>query len=172
MLFAIDCGHNCEPDTGCAGIKFEDTLTKQVGNLVIKILTQAGHKIIDVLPKSAKSVSHSLEQRCEKANKSKADVYVSIHFNCFDGNAHGSEVYAMSSAGKNIAERVLAEIVKLGFRNRGIRDGGKFYVVKNTAMPAVLIECCFCDSKIDMKLFSADSMAVAIAEGLIGYADF
>jgi N-acetylmuramoyl-L-alanine amidase len=33
-------------------------------------------------------------------------------------------------------------------------------------MPAILIECCFVDSVIDMKLLDAEKMATAIAKGL------
>lgn len=35
-------------------------------------------------------------------------------------------------------------------------------------MPAILIECCFCDSTADMNLFDAERMAEAIKVGLIG----
>ena len=35
-------------------------------------------------------------------------------------------------------------------------------------MPAILIECCFVDSKADMALFDAEKMAEAIKDGLIG----
>ena len=38
-------------------------------------------------------------------------------------------------------------------------------------MPAILIECCFVDSKADMNLFDAEKMAEAIKVGLIGDAD-
>jgi N-acetylmuramoyl-L-alanine amidase len=37
-------------------------------------------------------------------------------------------------------------------------------------MPAILIECCFCDAKVDMDLFDVEKMAEAIKDGLIGEA--
>ena len=40
--------------------------------------------------------------------------------------------------------------------------------IKVTKAPAMLIECCFVDDKDDAKLYSAEKMAKAIAEGIIG----
>ena len=81
----------------------------------------------------------------------------------------GTEIYAISNAAKAIAQLVLNEILKLGFKNRGIKNTA-FFVIKNTSMPAILIECCFIDSTADMNLFNAEKMAEAIKVGLIGEA--
>jgi N-acetylmuramoyl-L-alanine amidase len=171
MKFGIDIGHNCPPhDTGASGIKQEDLLTKEVGNKVITKLTALGHTVINCTPSSATSVSNSLQQRVNKANSNKVDIFVSIHFNAFNKTAHGTEVFAVSPTGNNIALEVLNKIVKLGFSNRGVKSGSSLFVVKNTTMPAILVECCFCDSSKDMTLFStvtADKMAQAIVDGLV-----
>jgi N-acetylmuramoyl-L-alanine amidase len=126
--------------------------------------------VINCTPSNASSVRHSLQQRVNKANSNKVDVFVSIHFNAFNKAAHGTEVFAASSTGKKIALRVLNKIVSLGFFNKGVKDGSHLYVLKNTTMPAILVECCFCDSSKDMTLFStvtADKMAQAIVDGLV-----
>lgn len=47
MRYGIDIGHNCPPDTGARGIRFEDDLTKEVGNLVIAKLKSLGHQVIE-----------------------------------------------------------------------------------------------------------------------------
>jgi N-acetylmuramoyl-L-alanine amidase len=57
--------------------------------------------------------------------------------------------------------------VKLGFQSRGVKST-PFFVIKNTQMPAILVECCFCDSTTDMNRFDAEKMAEAIKVGLIG----
>jgi N-acetylmuramoyl-L-alanine amidase len=54
--------------------------------------------------------------------------------------------------------------------DRGVKNTG-FFVIKNTSMPAILIECCFIDSASDMSKFNAESMAEAIKVGLIGDGD-
>ncbi len=95
MKFGIDSGHNCHPDTGASGIRFEDNLTLDVGNRVIAKLQALGHEVITCRPTSASSVRESLVKRCDKANTNKVDLYVSIHFNCFNGQANGTEVFAI-----------------------------------------------------------------------------
>ncbi|RCJ15299.1 N-acetylmuramoyl-L-alanine amidase [Nostoc sp. ATCC 43529] len=168
MKFGIDIGHNCPPhDTGATGIKQEDILTKAVGTHLIQKLKAAGHTAIDCTSTSASSVTDSLRQRANKANANNVNVFVSIHFNKFNTKANGTEIFAISNASKGIAQSVLKEIVKLGFNTRGVKNTG-FFVLKNTQMPAILIECCFCDSTTDMNRFDAEKMAEAIKDGLIG----
>lgn len=168
MRYGIDIGHNCPPDTGARGIKFEDNLTLDVGKRVIAKLKALGHEVVKCKPITAKSVPESLRRRCDRANRSKVDVFVSIHFNAFNRKANGTEIYATSPAGHRIAKPVLDEIIKLGFFNRGLKNGSHLYVVSNTNMPAILIECCFLDSQKDMSLFEPETMANAIVTGLTG----
>lgn len=170
MKFGIDIGHNCPPDTGAVGVKKEDILTKDVGTRLMQKLSAAGHSIINCTPNSATTVGESLRKRVDKANTNQVDLFVSIHFNAFNSIASGTEVFAISNTSKAIAQSVLNQIVKLGFKNRGVKNT-PFFVIKNTSMPAILVECCFCDSNADMNLFDPEQMAEAIKFGLIGDSD-
>lgn len=168
MKFAIDIGHNAPPkDIGAMGIKFEDELTVGVGRELIKILVRNKHTVVETKPSLGQSVVSSLRDRVQTANRENCDIFVSLHFNAANYRAHGTEIYALSRAASGIATEVLKEIVKLGFADRGVKRA-PFYVLRHTTMPAVLIECCFCDSARDMQLFDAGKMARAIATGLIG----
>lgn len=166
MKIAVDIGHNCPPDIGASGIRQEDELTRVVGNLVIQKLRALGCSVTECLPKSASSVEQSLYLRVSEANMANADTFVSIHFNC--GGGHGTEVYAASPKGREIAQSVLNDICGLGYSNRGVKDGSHLYVIKNTNAPAILIECSFVDSAQDMADYNADSFAKAIVKGLTG----
>jgi N-acetylmuramoyl-L-alanine amidase len=168
MKFGIDIGHNCPPDSGAEGIKSENKLTMEVGNKVIAKLENLGHTVIACKPNSARTVNQSLGSRCEKANSNRVDIFVSIHFNAFNGQANGTEVFAISDAGKKVAQKVLDEIVKLGFFNRGVKSGSHLYVLRRTNMPGILIECCFIDSAKDIQLYDGETMANAIVAGLTG----
>ncbi|MGM3306609.1 N-acetylmuramoyl-L-alanine amidase [Anabaena sp. WFMT] len=168
MKFGIDIGHNCPPDTGARGIKVEDNLTVEIGNKVIAKLKSLGHEVIPCKPASASTVGQSLGRRCDTANRNKVDIFVSIHFNAFNGQANGTEIFAQSDAGRKIAKPVLDEIIKLGFFNRGVKNGSHLYVIRNTNMPGILIECCFIDSAKDMQLYDGEAMASAIVKGLTG----
>jgi N-acetylmuramoyl-L-alanine amidase len=168
MKFGIDSGHNCPPDTGANGFKFEDHLTLDVGNRVIAKLQALGHEVVVCRPTSASTVTESLSKRCDRANSSKVDIYVAIHFNCFNGQANGTEVFAISDTSNKIAKPVLDEIVKLGFFSRGVKSGSHLFVLRNTHMPAILVEGCFVDSKKDMDLYNPEAIANAIVKGLTG----
>lgn len=170
MFFAIDIGHNCGSDSGAVAIGNENKLNRDVGDRLIELLEERGHKTIMVTPKTAPTPGVSLRKRVNKANQSGADAYVSIHFNCFSSQkAKGSEVFAYrpNTQGASMAQSVLNEILKLGFTNRGVKYKG-FYVVKNTSMPAILVECCFVSNPGDMQKLDTNKMAVAIANGLVG----
>ncbi len=168
--FSIDIGHNAPPDTGAVGIKREDDLTREIGERAIARLEALGHKCVSTKPILPINVNDSLSQRCQKANDNEVDVVVSIHFNASRSKrGRGSEVYYISQRGKKIADHVQKELVKLGFRNRGIKRGG-FYILKNTKAPAILIEVAFCDNADDMALveeFGYDAIANAIVLGLV-----
>ena len=170
MKYGIDIGHNCPPDSGASGIRSEDRLTMEVGNKVIAKLENLGHTVIPCKPNSASTVNRSLGSRCDKANNNGVDFFVSIHFNAFNGQANGTEVFAISDSGRKVAQKVLDEIVKLGFFNRGVKSGSHLYVLRRTNMPGILIEGCFIDSAKDMQIYDGEAMANAIVAGLTGKA--
>ena len=167
MKYGIDIGHNCPPaDTGAVGIRREDELNKAVGLKVIEKLKALKYEVVYCTPSYASSLGNSLYNRINKANEAKVDFYVSIHFNA--GGGHGTEVFAISNASKEVAKKVVNEIAALGYTNRGVKDGNWLYVLKNTKMPSILVECGFIDSTEDMQRFNAEKMANAIVKGLTG----
>lgn len=170
MKYGIDIGHNCPPDVGAKGIRQEDVLTMEVGNKVVSKLQALGHQVIGCRPSRASSVGNSLQQRCNTANSNNIDVFVSIHFNSFNKEANGTEVFAVSDAGRSISKRILDNIVKLGYFNRGVKNGSHLYVLRNVYATAVLVECCFVDNKQDMDRYNAEDLATAIVKGLTGQA--
>jgi N-acetylmuramoyl-L-alanine amidase len=171
MLIAIDCGHGCAPDIGASGNgKQEDKLTLEVGNIVAKLLASRRHTQVMVRPLTASSVNDSLNRRVREANKRDADLYISIHFNAFSSpTAEGAEVFLnnANSPAKVEAARILDNLCEMGFRRRGVKYAS-FAVLRNTHMPAILIECCFLTNRLDMQRFDASKVALAIVDGILG----
>jgi len=166
LKLAVDIGHNVPYDGGAVGIKTENDLNFEVGSKLIKKCTAAGINVINCTPKSAVSLFDSLNKRVAAANNGDADFFISIHHNAFPGG-YGSEVlcYPEEKAEK-VAKMILPEIVNLGFRNRGVKSRKDLFVLNETKMPAILIECAFCDNEIDMKNYNPERMAGAIFKGI------
>lgn len=170
MRIAIDIGHNNSVDIGARGIGNEDNMVMDTGRSLQYLLNKGGHETLVVTPVSASNLSESLSLRVQRANQWGAELYVSIHANA--GGGSGTEVWIGSEAGRKVAESILYNITALGFKNRGVKvqgiDGKSLYVLRTTIMTAVLVECCFVDSKEDMELFNSEKMAEAIYKGITG----
>ena len=107
----------------------------------------------------------------EKCNAHTVDLNVSIHLNCFNGRAHGTEtlVRTSGSKAKKYAEQINNNIVALGYTNRGIKYRTDLYVLNKTKAPALLVETFFCDSKDDCARYKKQgvhSIALTIADGI------
>jgi hypothetical protein len=75
-----------------------------------------------------------------------------------------------NAAAIDAADRVVRRIWSLGFTNRGVKNGNRLYVLRNTTAPAILVECCFCDNMLDRDIYKkvgADQMGYAIACGIL-----
>ncbi|MEG0775027.1 N-acetylmuramoyl-L-alanine amidase [Clostridium sp.] len=162
LRLAIDIGHNVKFDSGAVGIKKEDSLNFEVGSKLMNKCREVGIKVIDCTPKNPTSHKDSLSKRVIIANEGNTDYFISIHHNACPGG-YGTEILCYpEERAENFANKVLSEIVKLGFRNRGVKHRADLYVLRKTEMPAILIECAFCDSEIDMKGYNPENMAEAI----------
>lgn len=172
QLISTDAGHNSKPDKGATGIRQEDDMTKEIVALVNSKLITNGYGVVDCTPygQSFGNVGQSLEFRVNKANSTNSAFHLCMHFNKFNGQAHGVEVWIDSNAGessKQFAQQILNEIVAIGFSNRGIKVGN-LYIPKHTNAPCVLVEGCFIDNIENMKLYNAEKMADAIVKAIIG----
>jgi N-acetylmuramoyl-L-alanine amidase len=169
MRIAIDCGHTLSgADYGAIGIRAESLLTREVGKRVIIKLKAMGYTVIDCTLDKCSNLGQSLGYRVNKANYNNVDLFVSIHFNCFNSSANGVEIYTYNANNFTEANRSLQNLVNLGFVNRGIKSGNNLYVIKHTKAKAMLVECCFCDSRKDMNIYAAEKCANAIVSGITG----
>lgn len=167
MKILLDMGHCLSrSDMGAIGNnKKEQDCTREIGYKVKSKLESLGHKVIIVSCDSSNSVGESLAYRVNKANSNGGDLYISIHLNA--GGGYGTEVYTYGAKSFTEAQNILNNIVALGYRNRGIKDGSNLYVIKNTKMKSLLIECCFIDTN-DMQKYNAENFANAIVKGITG----
>lgn len=166
MKINVHAGHNFHVP-GAGGQFSETKEDRKVKDKLIALLKAEGHTVYDCTDEDAWTQNANLAAIVRKCNAHSVDLDVSIHFNAFNGTAHGTEVLVLNgSTQRTRAKRICDKISALGFDDRGVKTD-RLYVLRNTKAPALLVECCFCDSKIDAKLYNADAMAHAIAEGIL-----
>lgn len=173
MRVLINPGHapGGYPDPGAVNKRrgqAEAIIVAQVGALAAKYLRDAGIEA-DVLQHD------DLRTICENANDGGYDAFISIHCNAhYDGGAHGTETWYWHSSGdgRKLAMTIQAQIVTaLKTSDRGDRPTAGLYVLKNTNMPAALVELAFISNDGDCELLETrkDEFARAIARGVTDY---
>ena len=152
---------------GASGLLDEVNEDRKVKNKVIELLRAKGHTVYDCTDDGGTTPIKNLKNIVSKCNVHKVDLDVSIHLNA--GGGHGCEVYGYSNKMSGVGTRVSANIASaLGITNRGFKVRTNLYVLHRTNSPAILIECCFVDSKEDHDKWNVDKCAQAIADAIIG----
>ena len=154
MKIAVRGGH-VPKITGARGLIDELTEDRKVKDSVIKYLRQLGCNVLDVTPPdNTSTLNGDLSYGVNKANNWGADLFVSIHFNkaydSYNGSL-GSEICVYSTF--DTAQRVVNELAKLGFKNRGQKIRNNLYELNHTKMKAMIIEVCFVEASEDVELY-------------------
>lgn len=119
-----------------------------------------------------------MQNRKELTNLSKADIIISIHQNSYPSqNVKGAQTFYYSQSEKSmlLAQSIQTELISfLDPQNkREIKPNNDYYILKQTDIPAVIVECGFLSSDIEMKLLSSDEyqekIAWSIYMGIIKY---
>lgn len=172
MRISVNCGHTIAGSGyGAMSGKYKESdINRKVGKELIKLLKKAGHNVFDSTIDDARTQNSYLEAVVRTANACDVDLFISLHCNASASRTgHGVEVYTYKGRKLDYAIKVCYEVSRLGFRNRGIRDGSHLYVVKNTKAPALLVEMFFLDNETDQTLYTKmgyKEMARAIARAI------
>ncbi len=114
--------------------------------------------------------------RVEIFNREAVDLVVSVHMNKFtDRSVCGAMAYYMSGSeeGKKLAQSVIDCLCDATSRSRRPANPGDYFVVRECACPAVLVECGFLSNAEEETLLQQsdyqDRLANAIADGVLAY---
>jgi N-acetylmuramoyl-L-alanine amidase len=116
----------------------------------------------------------TLDRRVNIANSQRRAIFVSIHFNAARrSGANGIETFYGSARAKRLARLIQRNAMRTtSGENRGIRRA-KFYVLRQSRMPAVLIECGFLTNRGDARRASSgeyrDRLARQIARAIVEF---
>ncbi|CEG23461.1 Sporulation-specific N-acetylmuramoyl-L-alanine amidase [Planococcus massiliensis] len=172
MKIIIDAGHGPEtpgkrsPDGRLREFHFNSA----VAEAVKKRLVLDGHSVIFSHQKEADVPLH---ERTHLANRLKAELFISIHANAFGSafnSSCGIECFTYtkpSAAAKTLAASLQnALVLATGRPDRGVK-GADFAVLRDTSMPAVLIECGFMTNRIELELLKSENYRTSCAGAIV-----
>ncbi len=167
----LDPGHG-GTDEGCArGGVLEKDLNLAIALLVRDQLKEKGYQVI--LSRETDTYV-AKEARVEEANRSGADIYISIHQNATEEGAgvNGMEVWYTAdddrAGSRRLAQLIRQQTLKsTEAAERELRSDADFYVTKNTSMPACLIETGFLSNKAERRKLSLANYRQRIADGIV-----
>lgn len=166
----IDAGHGgVEPGAVYEGRKEKDD-TLQLAFDLGSALEQRG---IQVEYTRVTDVYDTPYEKAAIANQSDADIFVSLHRNAtqIPGSASGimSLVYADTGVPALLARNINSELASVGWADLGVSERPGLVVLRQTKMPAVLVEVGFIDNPADNAFFDANMAATAdaIADGIL-----
>ncbi|MDV3351771.1 DUF3747 domain-containing protein [Leptothoe sp. LEGE 181152] len=173
VLIMIDPGHGGR-DPGAVGRNglLEKEINTFIARRLQRTLEQRGYRA--ALTRT-QDVELDLQPRVDIAERANATIFVSIHANAISlsrPEVNGLETYYYSS-GRNLARAIHSSVLRsTDLRDRGVRQA-RFYVLRNTSMPAVLVETGFVTGSEDAARFQStaarEQIADAIAQGIIDY---
>lgn len=177
-LIILDAGHG-GTDEGAKVRAFQEKKVTMLATLLTKKhLEELGYRVLLTRTKDAYI---SLPRRVSIANKAGGVLFVSIHFNSARNvQAKGIEVFYYggtepwrSRASQRLASCVLGRVIDLTkAHSRGVKQGN-FHVIRETQMPAVLVEGGFITNAEERNCLKdrnyLNRLGLGIAEGVDRY---
>ena len=134
------------------GFVTREILTLVILKISVVVFHKYHHRLLYTVIKESSRLNVRLSKRASLANTWGADVFISIHCNASTNNtANGTEVYTFNTSSKALplAKKIQSKIVEiLGTTDRGTKTAN-FAVLRETTMPAVLVETAFISNKED-----------------------
>lgn len=142
--------------------------------LALKELFDASEENIKVYYTRMDDTNPSYESRVGLANKSKADLFISVHNNSYNlsSEINGTEVMYSESHVGEFTSRRLAEIcmeeltTELGSSDRGVLEGDSIYIINNSEVPVALIEVGFMTNREELNLLNSSEYQQKTAEAI------
>ncbi|CYU85640.1 GBS Bsp-like repeat-containing protein [Streptococcus suis] len=190
----IDPGHGGRDSGASYGGVHEKNLALSVSNKLRDNLVQRGINVL--MTRDGDYDVDFKTERSRMTNESNADLFISIHFNATGAgvsNSSGIETYwyqydpeyqpkinkemhnnpTRLAESEILANKVQESLIKeTGAVNRGVRRE-TFAVLRETAIPAILVELGFMDNPSELQVIKQDSyhtrLAKALAQGVMNW---
>ncbi len=173
IVIVLDPGHGGS-DPGAVGIGGlnETHIVNPMSHRIRDLLEEQGVRVI-LTREDNRTVD--LQPRVELANRLDANLFVSIHANAISmsrPDVNGIETYYFQS-GDQLARTIHGHLLEAtGGPDRGVRTA-RFYVLRHTRMPAVLLELGFVTGNQDARRLAdpqyRERLSQAITRGILQY---
>ena len=181
----LDPGHGGSDSGAVSNGLREKDLTLSVYNKVSSRLASLGYSVL-TSRNTDKDVG--LVSRADQANKSNADMFLSIHFNAGGrGASYGIETYYYKARpeytpainkdkhndperlekSRKLAQKIQKSLVsKTGAFDRGVKRE-TFAVLRETSIPSILVELGFIDNKEEASKIKTNEYQEKLADGIV-----
>lgn len=176
-VVVIDAGHGGNaPGAVKQGVCEKDIDLDIV--LKLKELFEASEdKSIGVYYTRTEDADPSLENRIGLANKSDADLFISVHSNSTKSgrmsSINGTQVMyneteeETEKGSKGLAQICLEEVTAVtGSSNKGLIEGSDIYIIRSSNMPAALIEVGFMTNQAELDNLRSEAYQAKAAQGI------
>ncbi len=166
----VDAGHGGFDNGASYEGRREKDDTLRLALAVGQILEENG---VDVDYTRTLDIYQSPSAKARIANNSGADLLLSIHRNAaYAPNTYNGVqtlIYNTGDVKERFAENINEELAEVGYQNLGTEVRQNLAVLRQSQMPALLVEAGFIDSDKDNEIFddSFYETANAIAQGIL-----
>ena len=180
-IIILDIGHGGDdPGTSYQNI-LEKDLNLAIGLELEKELSRNGTSVIltregdyDLSsPNAHRRKKSDFDNRIDLINKSKANVYLSIHINYLeDTSYYGGQIFYYGEENKKLAEFLQSEFNTISYP-RSIKPMPNIYMYRRLKIPGVLVECGFISNKKEREKLITPAyqkeIAKVLTKGLVNY---
>lgn len=175
-VIVVDAGHGGRMSGAVKRGVEEKTLNLEIVKQIKTIFEEVNDKSIKIYYTRLDDVNPSLMERANMANKSNADLFISIHNNASSSGLFTSERGTMvlynpldtsDKSSMRFAEICLENVTtSTGSKDLGLVDGEYIYIVRSSKVPVVLIEVGYMTNYEELENLKDAEYQRKVAEGV------
>lgn len=170
-IIVVDPGHGGKDPGAMANGLVERELNLTITHYLKELYDEDGS--MKIYYTRLEDVYPTLQERCDVANEIEADFFLSVHNNAFNPSHTGTEtLYFPTSDRSKLTSLTLGEIFQTemvdmtGNYDRGLKDRENLFVLRHTAMPAIIMEIGFLTNSSDAAKLKEERYLRTTAEAL------
>ncbi|MEI6819564.1 MAG: N-acetylmuramoyl-L-alanine amidase [Verrucomicrobiota bacterium] len=161
----IDAGHGGHDSGGQWGKVYEKHLALDTAVRLERKLKRMGYQTV-MTRRSDYFIS--LPQRVSCSNRYSNAIFVSIHYNyTWKPDVSGLETFYYSEEGKRLAQYIHCSLIKRTHTVDRSAKYARFYVIRNSTLPAILVEGGFVSNEPERDRMKAAWFRDTIADGIV-----